>query len=61
MIGVPRRPNLVTVKAAAKYLGVTERTVRRMIDDGRLTGYRLEGSKFIRVDLNEVRDKLRPI
>jgi excisionase family DNA binding protein len=56
-----RRPDYVSVKNAADYLGVTERTIRRMIDDHRLTGYRLEGSRFIRVDLNEVKDKLRPI
>lgn len=37
----------------AEYLGVTERTVRTMISDGRLTGYRL-GARFIRLDLNEV-------
>jgi hypothetical protein len=33
---VLRRPRPVTVKVAANYLEVTERTIRRMIDDGRL-------------------------
>ncbi|MHA7663733.1 excisionase family DNA-binding protein [Mycolicibacterium sp. HS_4_1] len=37
----------------AEYLGVTERTIRTWIADGRLTGYRL-GPRFIRLDLNEV-------
>lgn len=57
----PRQPNYVSVKSAANYLGVAERTVRRMIEDGRLTGYRLEGARFVRVDLNEVKAKLRPM
>jgi excisionase family DNA binding protein len=59
---MPRRPpRLVSVKAAAEYLGVSQRTIRRMIDDGRLSGHRMEGSRFIRLDLNEIDDKLRPI
>ena len=58
---VRRAPRLVSVKAAAAYLGVSQRTLRRMIDDGRLTGHRMEGSRFIRVDMNEIEAKLRPI
>ena len=58
---VRRAPRLVSVKAAAAYLGVSQRTIRRMIDDGRLTGRRLEGSRLIRVDLNEIDAKLKPI
>lgn len=38
---------------AAEYLGVTDRTIRQMIADGRLTGYR-SGNRLVRVDLNEV-------
>jgi len=46
---------------AAKYIGVTDRTLRRWVSDGTLTGYRL-GRKTVRVDLNEVDDKLcKPI
>jgi excisionase family DNA binding protein len=45
---------------AAIYLGVNERTIRRQIADGRLTGYRL-GDRLIRVDLNELDEALRPI
>jgi excisionase family DNA binding protein len=45
---------------AAIYLGVNERTIRRQIADGRLTGYRL-GDRLIRVDLNELDESLRPI
>ncbi|MGP4057412.1 excisionase family DNA-binding protein [Mycobacterium sp. 4D054] len=43
----------VSIQDAAKYLGVTDRTIRAMISDGRLTGYR-NGTRLVRVDLNEV-------
>ena len=36
-----------TLKQAADYLGVTDRTVRQMIADGRLTGYR-SGNQLVR-------------
>ncbi|MDT5358081.1 MAG: hypothetical protein QOJ56_6613 [Mycobacterium sp.] len=32
---------------AAQYLGVTDRTIRQMISDGRLTGYR-NGTRLVR-------------
>lgn len=35
------------------YLGVTDRTIRQMIVDGRLTGYR-NRAKLIRLNLNEI-------
>jgi excisionase family DNA binding protein len=44
---------------AAAYLGVTDRTIRQMIADGRLTGYR-SGTRLIRVDLNEVDAAMQP-
>lgn len=47
------RRRYVTVGAAAEYLGVTDRTIRQMIADGRLTGYRC-GPRFVRLDLNEI-------
>ena len=43
-----------TVADAATYIGVTNRTVRLMIADGRLTGYRGLGSRVLRIDLNQV-------
>jgi excisionase family DNA binding protein len=36
------------------YLGVTDRTIRAMVADGRLTAYRGLGSRVLRIDLNEV-------
>nr|ABP46369.1 DNA binding domain, excisionase family [Mycolicibacterium gilvum PYR-GCK] len=44
---------------AADYLGVTDRTIRQMIADGRLTGYR-SGKRLVRVDLNEIDDAMQP-
>jgi excisionase family DNA binding protein len=44
----------------AEYIGVNEKTVRRRIADGTLTGYRL-GGRLLRIDLNEVDQALRPI
>ncbi|KKF01932.1 excisionase family DNA-binding protein [Mycolicibacterium obuense] len=53
----PRR--YVTQAQAAEYLGVTARTIRQMIADGRLTGYR-SGKRLVRVDLNEIDKAMQP-
>lgn len=45
---------------AADYLGVSEKTIRRMISDGTITGYRM-GRRLIRVDLDELDALMRPI
>jgi excisionase family DNA binding protein len=47
------------LKDAAEYLGVTDRTVRTMIADGRLTGYR-SGTRIVRVDLDEIDAAMKP-
>lgn len=52
-----RRRRYISQQDAAEYLGVSDRTIREMIADGRLTGYRAS-SRLIRVDLNEIDDKL---
>jgi excisionase family DNA binding protein len=49
----------VKLAEAAEYLGVTDRTIRQMIADGRLTGYR-NGNRLVRVDLNEVDAAMKP-
>jgi excisionase family DNA binding protein len=53
----------VTVAETADYLQISDRTVRRLIKDGELTGYRMGRSRrTIRVDLNEVDEQLmRPL
>lgn len=48
-----------SLKQAAEYLGVTDRTVRQMIADGRLIGYR-NGQRLVWVDLNEVDAAMEP-
>lgn len=46
---------------AATYARCNPKTIRRRIADGTLTGYRL-GPRLLRVDLNEVDDRLlRPV
>jgi excisionase family DNA binding protein len=47
------------ISEAAEYLGVTDRTIRAMIADGRITGYR-SGTRIVRVDLNEVDEAMQP-
>lgn len=54
------RRQLVAIRDAADYAGVCEKTIRRRISDGSLTGYRL-GSRLIRVDLNELDKFMRVI
>lgn len=53
----PRR--YASQQEAADYIGVTSRTIRQMIADGRLTGYR-SGSRLVRVDLNELDEAMTP-
>jgi excisionase family DNA binding protein len=53
----------ITIAEAADYLQISDRTVRRLITDGELTGYRMgRSSRVIRVDLNEIDEHLmRPM
>lgn len=53
----------ITIAETADYLQVSPRTVRRLITDGELTGYRMGNSRrAIRVDLNEIDEQLmRPL
>jgi excisionase family DNA binding protein len=48
---------LVSLAEAARALGVSERTVRRLVTQNRLPAYKV-GSQW-RVDLDEVREALR--
>lgn len=43
-----------SITAAADYLACEHKLIRKMIAAGKITGYRLPGSKLIRVDLNEI-------
>ncbi|MGJ4127006.1 excisionase family DNA-binding protein [Corynebacterium sp.] len=42
-----------TIKAAAEYAATSDKTIRRWIAQGKITGYRV-GTRFLRVDLNEI-------
>lgn len=44
---------LATLQEAAEYWGCHQRTIRRHIAAGNLTGYRL-GPRMIRIDLDEL-------
>jgi excisionase family DNA binding protein len=48
------RRRYASVTEAAAYLGVTDRAIRLMIADGRLSGYRGLGPRVLRIDLNEI-------
>lgn len=53
------RHRYVTILQAAEYLGVTDRTVRQMISDGRLRGYRA-GNRLIRLKVDEIDAAMKP-
>ena len=55
----PIRHQYISILQAAEYLGVTDRTIRQMIADGRLTGYR-SGPRLIRLRLNEIDAAMQP-
>ena len=57
---VNRRREWASIQETAEYIGVTERTVRQMIADGRLNGYR-NGKRLVRLDLVEVDAAMRPM
>jgi excisionase family DNA binding protein len=50
-----------TLEQEAKRLGVHPKTLRRRIAEGRLTAYRMSGSRLIRLNPDEVDALLRPI
>jgi excisionase family DNA binding protein len=52
------RPYL-SISETADYLGVTTRTVRQMVSDGRLTAYHL-GARVVRLRRNEIDAAMQP-
>ncbi|CFC60560.1 phiRv2 prophage protein [Mycobacterium tuberculosis] len=48
----PLSRRYITISEAAEYLAVTDRTVRQMIADGRLRGYR-SGTRLVRLRRDE--------
>ncbi len=57
------RRRYISIAEAADYLQISTRTVRRLIRDGELNGYRIgQSGRLIRVDMNEIDGQLmRPI
>lgn len=53
-------PNLISIRSAAELAAVSERTIRRRIADGTITGYRV-GPKLLRVKRSEVEQMTRQI
>lgn len=49
---------LLTIREAMQTYGLKERTIRRWLTDGRLTRYRRQGDRLIRVDRREI-ERLR--
>lgn len=54
------RRHLLTLTQAADILALDEKTLRRYISAGRLTGYRV-GPRAVRLDADEVDALARPI
>ena len=56
----PRRPEYISPDDAASRWSVSRDTIRRLIRDGKIKGYRLNG-RIIRVSIDEVDAAFRPI
>ena len=54
------QPKLVSLAVAADFIAVNPKTIRRRISDGTIKAYRF-GPRVLRVDLDEITKKLRPI
>lgn len=54
-----KQPTFITIADAAELLGVTDRSIRKWIAEGRLRGYRV--GRHIRVDVADVYAFARPI
>ncbi len=54
------KESYISVSECANYLGVTTKTVRRMIAAGQLSGYRI-GPRLLRIPVAEVEALFRPI
>jgi excisionase family DNA binding protein len=53
------RHSYVTQQRAAEHVGVTPRTIRNWISEGLITGFRLPGARAIRIDMDELEQKMK--
>jgi excisionase family DNA binding protein len=51
----------IQLDTAAEELGVSTRTIRRLVSRGEPRGYRVRGTDVVRVDSDDVADLLEPI
>lgn len=56
----PTQRHIASISDAAKYAGVSTKTIRRYVSAGRLTGYRF-GPRLVKINLTEVDALLRPV
>ena len=49
----------ISINDAAEYLGVTSRTIRQMVSDGRLRAYR-SGKRLVRLRIDEIDAAMTP-
>jgi excisionase family DNA binding protein len=55
----PSARRWASMKEGAEHIGVTVHTIRQMIADGKITGYRVN-KRLYRIDLNELDAALQP-
>lgn len=56
----PKKRRWLSQAEAAEYLGITDRTLRRMIAAGELPAYRL-GPRLLRIDAGDLDALLTPV
>ncbi len=59
--GVSPHRRLATVDMVARYLNCIPRTVRNHVSRGLYPGYKIPGTRGIRIDLNDVDRAMKPI
>ena len=58
-VSEPLRRRYISILEAAEYLGCTDRTIRQMIADGRLRGYR-SGRRLVRLRTDDIDAAMKP-
>lgn len=46
--------NLISVRQAHERMNISPRLISQMMNDGRLTKYKLDGGQLVRIDLDEL-------
>jgi excisionase family DNA binding protein len=46
----PRRPRLLSSKVAAEYLGISSKSIRKLVADGKLSAYLIGEKKLVKFD-----------